>query len=46
MRYQAIAYQTLVCLLLSGCGLDAQFRIDGVITDYHRLAPQIHIGDY
>lgn len=45
MRYLPIAYVTIACMLLAGCGLDAQFRIDGVITDYHRLAPQIHIGD-
>ena len=45
MRYLPIACVALACLLLSGCGLDAQFRIDEVITDYHRLAPQIHIGD-
>lgn len=45
MRYLPIAYVTLGCALLAGCGLDQQLRIDGVITDYHRLAPQIHIGD-
>lgn len=45
MRYLPIACVALACLLLLGCGLDAQFRIDEVITDYHRLAPQIHIGD-
>lgn len=45
MRYLPIAYVTIACMLLAGCGLDAQFRIDGVITDYYRLAPQIHIGD-
>ena len=45
MRYLPIAYVTIACMLLAGCGLDAQFRIDGVITDYHRLAPQIHVGD-
>ena len=45
MRFLSIACGALAYLLLLGCGLDAQFRIDEVITDYHRLAPQIHIGD-
>jgi hypothetical protein len=45
MRCFPFAYVSLACILLTGCGLDAQFRIDGVITDYHRLAGQVHIGD-
>ncbi len=45
MRYLPIAYVTIACLFLAGCGLDQELRIDGVITDYHRLAPQIHLGD-
>jgi len=45
MRYLTITCQTLACLLLSGWGLAAQFRNDEVITDYHHLAPQVHIGD-
>lgn len=45
MRYLPILCVTLACVLLAGCELDAQLRIDSVITDYYRLAPQIHLGD-
>jgi hypothetical protein len=45
MRRIAIAAQILACVVLAGCGLDQAYRIDGVITDYHRLSPQAHIGD-
>jgi len=45
MRYLSFAFVILACNALAGCGLDKQFRIDSVITDYYRLASQIHIGD-
>lgn len=35
----------LVALLLAGCTLDTAFRIDSAISDYHRLSPQIRLGD-
>jgi hypothetical protein len=49
MHYRAIVWQSLACVLLTGCapisGIMTESRIDGVIADYHRLAPQMHIGD-
>ncbi len=52
MRYGAIVWHSLACILLTGCSLISNIsdsitnsRIDGVISDYHRLSPQIHIGD-
>jgi len=45
MRHLSFACVILACNALAGCGLDQQFRIDSVITDYYRLASQIHLGD-
>ena len=49
MRYGVMVWPSLVCVLLTGCAIIsdnmAESRIDGVITDYHHLAPQVHIGE-
>jgi hypothetical protein len=49
MRYAAIIWRSLAFVLLAGCSpisnLIVENRIDGVIADYHQLAPQLHIGD-
>lgn len=49
MRYGVIVGLSFACMAFSGCALISnnitESRIDGVIADYHRVAPQLHIGD-
>lgn len=45
MKKTMLLLCSFVSVLVTGCDLTTMYRIDGTIEDYHRLAPQVRLGD-